>query len=470
MDDVLSLGAAEIARQIRAGQRSVSDVLEAHIRRIEAVNPALNALVTPNFEAARAAAQAADTHLAQHGPADLPPLFGVPITIKDAFPVAGLRFTAGAWALRDHVADADAEAVSRLKAAGAIVLGKTNCPELSWLIETVNPVFGRTNNPHDPARTVGGSSGGEAALIAAGGSPLGLGSDIAGSVRVPAAACGVVSLKPTAGRIPTAGHVPDFGPALPGWNTAGPMARRVEDLALALGVLSETPVVDYTTIDLSGRRVLSTLFPATRIAPGGSLIAAAVAAATSALAAAGMVPAPGTGLPVVGTMLAYASLLVPVTYPVVRRALGGGPPYRLLEEVRAIRRGEGRIRPETLFFIASTERPCRLLPFLGYDAGRLERLRARWLALMGEGGLIVTNVLRGPAPRHGWSWRQGILPMNTPLFNALGFPAAVVPVGWTAGGLPLAVQIVARPGEDEVALAAAAVLERRFGGWRMALA
>ena len=252
MDDVLSLGAAEIARQIRAGQRSVSDVLEAHIRRIEAVNPALNALVTPNFEAARAAAQAADDHVARHGTADLPPLFGVPVSIKDAFPVAGQRFTAGAWALRDQIADEDAEAVARLKAAGAIVLGKTNCPELSWLIETVNPVFGRTHNPHDPARTVGGSSGGEAALIAAGGSPLGLGSDIAGSVRIPAAACGVVSLKPSAGRIPTAGHVPDFGPALPGWNTAGPLARRVEDLALALSVLSETPVIDHTTIDLSG--------------------------------------------------------------------------------------------------------------------------------------------------------------------------------------------------------------------------
>ena len=158
-----------------------------------------------------------------------------------------------------------------------------------------------------------------------------------------------------------------------------------------------------------------------------------------------------------------------MTYPAVRRALGGGMPYRLRDEIPAILRGTGRIRPETLFFIGGTERPCRLLPFLGYDAGRLARLRAHWLARMGDGGLIVTNVLRGPAPRHGWSWRQCILPMNTPLFNALGFPAAVVPVGWTRQGLPLAVQIVARPGEDEVALAAAAELERRFGGWRLAM-
>ncbi len=464
--DLITLGAAEIARRIRARQVSVSDVVDAHIQRIVEVNPRLNAVVVPNFEQARAEARAADERLARAGDSDLPPLFGVPVTIKDCFPVEGLRCTAGSWFLRNSVAGQDAAAVRRLREAGAIILGKTNLPDMCWMIETENPVFGRTNNPRDPRRTVGGSSGGEGAIIAAGGSPLGLGSDVAGSVRVPAAATGIVSLKPSAGRTPTGGHLPDLEPVVPGWNTAGPLARRVEDLALALSVLSETPVADYRAVSLEGRRLLPYALFGSR-----QQMRETVQKATGALERAGMHRAANVRLPVIPTLLTYSSLMGRRVYPAAYRALGGGRPYDTRAELQASLRGQSQINPQIVAFMALTDWPLRLLPLLGFDERRLERLRERFLTMMGDGGLIVTNVLRCAAPHHGWGWRMAALPIaNTMIYNALGFPSVVVPVGWTGRRLPLAVQVVARPGEDEVALAAAAELERAFGGWRLAMA
>ena len=231
--------ATDIASAVRAGEVSAAEVVEAHLAHIHRHNPGLNAIVTLDEEGARAAAHAADEAQARGEPLGL--LHGVPVTIKDAIETAGLRTTGGTLHLAHHIPTEDATAVARLRAAGAIVLGKTNVPVLSAAVEVNNPLFGRTNNPWDPSRTPGGSSGGSAAAVASGMTPLDLGADIGGSLRIPASFCGVCALKPTEHRVPTAGHIPP----LPGYpqavrhmNTLGPLARTVDDLALALRVIA----------------------------------------------------------------------------------------------------------------------------------------------------------------------------------------------------------------------------------------
>lgn len=233
--------ATTLARLIREGDCTSSEIVEAHLRRIERINPALNAVVTLNAEDARADAIAADAALARGD--TVGPLHGVPITVKDGFATKGLRSTFGlVWYGRRmdrYEPPSDATTVAALREAGAIILGKTNLPFGSYDWQSKNPLLGRTNNPHDLSRTPGGSSGGSAAAVAAGLSPLDLGSDVAGSIRVPAHFCGVLSMRPTEGRVPTDGMMPPGHPGtLSHALTAGPMARSVEDLRLAHTVLT----------------------------------------------------------------------------------------------------------------------------------------------------------------------------------------------------------------------------------------
>ncbi|MFI5274061.1 MAG: amidase [Ktedonobacterales bacterium] len=256
------LSATELAGMIARGEATSAEVVEAHIARIEAVNPALNALVVARFDAARSEAREAD---AARSRGDLlGPLHGVPITVKEALDVAGTPATFGLRSRVQRLATGDDPYVARLRAAGAIVLGKTNVPQVLLYNETDNPLYGRTNNPWNLERTPGGSSGGEAALIAAGGSPLGLCSDIAGSIRVPSAYCGICGIRPTAGRLP---DVSDFGMA-PGQTAiasqVGPIARTVDDLTLALDILNggaapavepPRPLGDSTQVDVAALRV-----------------------------------------------------------------------------------------------------------------------------------------------------------------------------------------------------------------------
>jgi len=467
MDELLQFGAAELAHHIRTGEVSPVDVVEVHIQRIMQVNPRLNAVVTPMFEAARKAAQEAEATRAAQGSAGLPPLFGVPITVKDCWPVAGVRFTGGSWYLRDHIAEETAAPVQRLLDAGAIILGKTNCPDMCWLAETTNPVFGRTNNPHNLRHMAGGSSGGEGAIIAAGGSPLGLGSDIAGSVRIPAAANGCVSLKPTAGRIATGGHVPHTADSIADWNTAGPMARRIEDLALALQALSVTPVKDYHKIKLSGRPC--TVYVHNRLFPVRREVSEAVSMAAGTLRSADMDVVRDDSLPMLPAFFAYAALFAKENSRSLREEIGGGETFDTWAEVRANFRGEAHISLKVLYFTQAMNLLGTVSRGMGYGSfQRLERIRERFLNMMQPGGVILCPTLLSPPPRHGWTWKLGTTIPYTVMFNALGFPAVCVPVSITKKGLPLVVQVVAQPHEDETALAVAAELERVYGGWQMA--
>lgn len=231
------LGAAELARQIAARSISSAEVVESFIGRIEQVDQELNAVVVRRFEEAREEAIRADDEIRRGN--DVGPLHGVPITVKECFHVKGTPSTIGLTTRTGLTDDSDGVLIRRLKNAGAIILGKTNVPQLMFCQECENPVYGRTNNPWNVNRSPGGSTGGEAAIIAAGGSPLGLGSDLGGSIRQPAHACGIHGLKPTSGRLPTTGMTTNFHGMEAVAVQPGPMARRVGDLGLALQVLSK---------------------------------------------------------------------------------------------------------------------------------------------------------------------------------------------------------------------------------------
>ncbi|MGZ5967529.1 MAG: amidase, partial [Polyangiales bacterium] len=277
--ELLTVPAMELARRIRAREVSPVEVVEAHIRRIEHVNPALNAVVFECFERARTEARAAERTAMKR---DAPPLLGVPFTVKEMAGLEGCPHSAGSFHRRHVRAKKDGAAVARMRAAGAIALGVTNQPEMGLWVDSDNAVYGKARNPWDPARSPGGSSGGEGAIIGAGGSPFGVGSDAGGSIRMPAFFCGIAGHKPTSGLVPLTGHFPfvdephpHHGPP-PRQVVVGPMARTASDLLPLLSLMVGPDAVDPYVgsqvdlgageIDFRGRTVLVLDDPVFRLA------------------------------------------------------------------------------------------------------------------------------------------------------------------------------------------------------------
>lgn len=238
MNVLLTLSAVQLAQRIRAREVRARAVLDAHIERIEYVNPKLNALVKARFEQARAEADAADARIEREDAAQLPPLLGVPCTIKECLAFEGMPHTAGLISRKGVVAQADAPVVARVRAAGAIPMGVSNLSELCIWMESFNRVYGRTNNPYDLKRTVGGSSGGEGALVGSGASPFGVGSDFGGSIRMPAFFNGIFGHKPSGGLVPPLGQYPlPRGVGLR-YLSVGPLTRHAEDSMPLLRILA----------------------------------------------------------------------------------------------------------------------------------------------------------------------------------------------------------------------------------------
>ena len=430
--ELTSAPAARLARLLRDGEVSAVEVVEAHIERIADVNPALNAVVQVDAERAVNTAKAADR--ARAAGAALGPLHGVPFTAKDNFLTAGVVTAVGVRERAAVVPTEDATAVARMRAAGAILLGKTNCPPWGAGGVTDNELYGRTNNPYDSARTPGGSSGGEAAIIAAGASPCGLGNDSGGSLRQPAHFCGIACIKPTAGLVPVTGVIDDEGElgAISDPRTqVGPLARTVGDVALVLSAIAgpgrrepDAPPValgDAGRVELRQLRAL-VVYENDLVTPTDETVAA-IASAVSALADAGVVTEVGA-LP------------------------GGG--HELTREIWASYLGR-----------MSSADAYRL--FRRWDA-----YRRRMLESLEPYDLILSPAFAGPAPRHDEveerrTW-DGVS-FTTP-FSLTGWPAAIVRAGTAGVALPLGVQIVARPWHDHVALAAAAHVEAVLGGWQ----
>ena len=457
MDELIYASARSIARAIRDKEVSAVEVVEAHLRRIDDVNPSLNAVVQLVPDRALAEARDADATLARGEPAG--PLRGVPMTVKDSHDTEGIVSTAGTTGRRAFVPDRDATAVARMRAAGAIVLGKTNTPELTLSFETDNLVYGRTNNPYDLSRTPGGSSGGAAAIIATGGSPLDLGTDTGGSVRVPAAFCGIAGLKPTTGRVPRTGHIvgPTTG-ALDSLTVIGPLARYVEDLALTFPIIAgpdwtdphifPVPVRDPSDVDAGGLRVA--YYADNGVMSPTSEVRAAVRSAADALASAGV------------SMVEDRP-----------EALGRSPKTHLLtaDGGAAVRR--------MLANAGTTEHDPRLdrmvsdvdpVPVDEYTAllEEIDAFRSQMLSFMEAYDAILCPVRPFEALPHGESRQSGASEGNgyTSVFNTTGWPVAVVRAGASSEGLPIGVQLVARPWREDVSLALAQIVESALGGWR----
>jgi amidase len=386
--------ATELARLVRERAVSPVELVEAHLRRIEAV-PEVNAVVQVDGERALEAARAAPTG----------PLAGVPFTVKDNFEAAGIVMAIGDPARSGVVPERDATAVKRLRAAGGILLGKTNCPPYGGGIETENPVYGLTRNPYDLTRTVGGSSGGEAAAVASECSTAGVGTDSGASVRLPAHYCGVAALKPTAGRIPVTGVIDDEGPigALSDPRTqAGPLARSVADVALLLRVLAGpdghdggVPPVPLTDPgDVRGLRVA--VFGTYDYASADADTTSILNAAANALRDAGATvqeaaPPPGGH---------------DLTIEVWRSYGDQAGMYALLRR---------------------------------WDAFRTAMLE--WGAAY---DLLLSPVSATAAPPHGYSKAEGVDPTSfTTTHNLTGWPAATVRCGTSADGLPIGMQLIA---------------------------
>lgn len=453
--DPCAASATEIAAAIRARTVSSREMVEASLARIARVNPVLNAVVALDAEQALAAADAADAALARRSATG--PLHGVPMTVKDSFDTAGLVTTWGTPGRRGFVPTEDATAVARLRAAGAIVLGKTNTPEFTFGFESVNPVYGRTSNPYDPSRTSGGSSGGAAAIVAAGGVPLEIGSDTGGSIRLPAHVCGIAGIRPTPGRVSRAGHAIAPGTATDWLTTIGPLARRVEDLSLALGVLAgpdardpflaPVPLGDPASVSIRGLRVA--WFLDNGIVPPDAAVVAAVEAAVRVLADAG------------ARITERRPVGVDRTEPLFMQAvlLDGGAGIRRLLDAAGTDLHESSLAGFAAVPAIGIEERLRVV-------AAWDRMRAEMLAWSRDWDLVVCPVNAHAALPHGATDGHMRGFSYTMTWNLAGWPGAVVRAGTSPDGLPLGVQLVAPPWREDVALAAAAVIEAELGGWR----
>jgi Asp-tRNA(Asn)/Glu-tRNA(Gln) amidotransferase A subunit family amidase len=483
--------AARLAARIRLRQVSPVEVVAAHVRRIEDLNPRLHAFVALALERALAEARAAERAVMRRAPLgrrgkppdpDWPPLLGVPISIKDVLDVAGLPAVAGTRLRAGHVPATDAPVVVRLRRAGAILLGKTNVPECALDWRTDNPLFGETVNPWDPERTPGGSSGGEAAAIAARCSAAGVGSDLGGSIRVPAHFCGIAGLKPTPGRVPASGHFPPVAGPLTHGLAIGPLARRVEDLALMLEVMTGFDPADPGSVPVRRRRAAAgrgagppggrpgagarferlraAFYVADGVAPVTPATREAVEGAARALQERGLEVAEGRP-PGIGEACDLWTAWI---------GRGGVGPVVALYEGR-----EALMGPLIRALRARLQsRPMSVDDFLRAWYGR-DRLRAAVLEWMKRFPVLLAPVAalpafrrdhRGPFQVEGWTVEYQRAFSYSQAFNLLGFPAAVVPIGRSPEGLPIGVQVVGRPFRDGTVLRVAALLEEAAGPWR----
>lgn len=463
MARITELSASELARRIRQGTLSPVEVVEAHIARIEAVNPAINALVTPTFAVARQQAQQAAEAI---GRGEVwGPLHGVPFTAKDSFDVAGVRSTCGLVSRAAHIPQQDAALVARMRAAGAILLGKTNTPSNCGAYETINPVFGLTANPWDVTRSAGGSTGGEAALIAAGGSPLGLGSDIAGSIRLPSHFNGTVGLRPTSDALPSDGFWHPIRGRLANLNALGPMARRVEDVALAWDVLRGVPPQPIDTDSLRGQRVV--YWFSDGVLPSSNAVKGGIRAAVRALEQAGMQAARKAPAARRFVTLGYGKYWQAPERETYARGFGNGERWSPWGEILRALRGQAQVESETLVLWALVASAYLLTPGIDGAAWR-ERLRAEMRALLGENGIAVCPVFPTSAPRHGWSKLAAFFTNGyTTWLNLAGLPGLALPVGFSGNGMPVGVQIVGNPGTEQTLLAAGLAVQRALmPAWR----
>ncbi len=459
MSELWQLGAGELAGMIARREVSAVEVLDAHLARIDKINPWLNALTEVRADDARATAGAADDAVAAGAP--LGRLHGVPFTVKQNLDQVGCSTNWGLTALAEAMAPVDAPVVERMRAAGAIPIARSNCPDMALRVHTDSALFGLTRNPWDPTRTAGGSSGGEASALASGMSPIGLGNDIGGSLRNPATCCGIASIKPSAGRVPSFGLIPGpDGPAsfqlMP---VEGPMARRVADVRLGLEVLSGPDRRDPYSVPApmvspppEGRPLRVAVLAD---APGGSTdprVAERAAAAGQALAAADyelVAEGPPRFEETVRTWEAFLAADVRTMMPLIE-------PMMSVDATRFLGHWLASVAPVDLD---------------GYTQVLMTRqsLMRDWSMWFAGVDLLLTPAWTQLPFVHGWDAEA---PENAPATlalircvtpaNLLGLPSACVPAG-LVDGVPVGVLLTGERFADDKTLDAAAVVEAALG-------
>ena len=458
--------AAWMARGLRNRDISAVELIDAHLARIADINPALNAVVELCAHRARAEAQAAERAITRGD--KLAPLHGVPFTLKDSHDIEGVVSTGGTVGRKHHIPAADSTVAARLRAAGAILLGKTASPELTQA-HNGNAMHPPANNPYDLSRTPGGSSGACAAIVAAGGAPLDFGSDTGGSIRNPAHCCGIAGLKPTSGRVPRTGHIISWGlGAIDNLTQIGPMARSVEDLTLTLPIISgpdgidpaiaPVPLRDPADVNLRSLRVA--WYPeADGHAPTDAPTQQAVAAAADTLR------------DVTASVVQDAPPML-ADYFTLRERIDGADDFRWIRRLLA-RYGtaETDISPQ-LRGLWSEARPSTLVDFTE-ALEEQDRFRSRMLQWLRDYDVVLAPVAPNAAGLHDVQGDELHPHTEQPAqrnymgaYNMTGWPGAVVRCGTSPEGLPIGVQILAAPWREDVALAVAAALESALGGWQ----
>lgn len=454
-DPLFFSSANALADAIARKRVSSEEVVRACLDRIAAVNPKLNAVVQLDREKALGRAREMDAALAKGNRAG--PLHGVPMTIKDSLDTAGMISTGGTLGRKNFVPAADATVVDRLKKAGAILMGKTNTPELTLSFETTNLVYGKTSNPHDLTRTPGGSSGGAAAIVAAGGSPFDIGSDYGGSIRQPSHFCGLAGIKPSAGRVPRTGHIYPYGSIQDAFQQIGPIARHVDDLTLLLPIIMGPDFADPGIVPMPWDDPAETRIAGLTVAyhtdngivtPTEEIIKTVKAVADSLAGAKAVVTeARPTGVEqamTVGLPLYFWD--------------GGATVRRLLQEAGTTETTLGGFTAGTKATAVDVEAQVHAL-----DVWRIGML-----SFFKNYDVILCPAAAVAALPHGEAGGDAALPgfSYTFTYNLTGWPGAVVRAGTTAGGLPIGVQILAHPGRENVALAVAKFVETTHGGYR----
>lgn len=454
MDNLIYQPLTSLIQAIRTREVSSVELVEAYIRQIEAVNPKLNAVVQFLPDQALKQAEQADRALARGRSLGI--LHGIPMTIKDSLDTAGVITTGGTLGRKNYVPEHDATIVSRLKNVGAILLGKTNTPELTLLLETDNLVYGRTNNPYNLDRIPGGSSGGASALIASGGTPFDIGTDYGGSIRQPSHFCGIAGIKPTSGRVPRTGHILDYQTGVTeSFQTIGPMARQVADLDVLLPIIAgpdnidpyiyPVPLYGAAGVDLKNLRVVyhTDNGVATPIPEIIDAVKNAVQAISNRVATVEEKQPQGLD-----------------RTEALWRGIAGADGGKVYDD--ALKKwSTDKVHLEWIYKLQtlSTSDLTDLLL-------ELTQFRHNMLAFMGDYDVMICPVNADIAPKHGTSRNQIENFSYAYTYNLTGHPCVVVRAGTSNDGLPIGIQIIAKHWQEHIALAVAKVIESELGGWQ----
>ena len=452
-DEPIFMSATRLAESIRTKKLSSSEIVRIHLNRIAAVNPKLNAVVQVCAERALSEARQLDAMQAQGKLKG--PLHGVPMTIKDSFDTEGVVSTGGTLGRKAYIPSRDATVVARLRAAGAILTGKTNTPELTLSFITTNLIHGQTKNPYNLNYQPSGSSGGAAANVAAGGSPFDIGSDFAGSIRAPAHVCGIAGLKPTAGRVPRTGHIVGYGGAFDSWQQVGPLARHVEDLHLLLSIIAgpdyedaaihPVPLYNPSSVTLKGQRLA--WYPSDGESHPIEEIQTAVKTCAGFLQSAG----------------ANVNEVLPPQMKEMAQIRDRMNEVNARSSTERMIEQWGTTQTSPTLRLGGVAKPASEFSLL---VEQMDACRSAMLAFIENYDLILCPVQPfAGLPLEESSFNPGSMVYTNP-YNITGWPAAVVRAGIAQRGIPIGVQIVGKPWMEHVVLAAAAHVENETGGWQ----